>query len=296
MSDFSQRLNYYQPSGAAPIIGVFATLAAGVAGGSLLGAIYAFINHHDPLVYINLLLLFGFGIGLGLIVSKCVRAFRIRSEFAAASIALVVFAAAYAVHWFFYISTVLVDWETNSPFDVVTIAKVAVTFMSDPGTAWEVITDMNAEGMWSVGSSGGSGLRIRGLPLTALWVAEALVIAYHVISAPVAEAGRPYSERQDRWMNAHALPKPVAFIADEEAFKNALARGDYSAISTPLEPNDESSGDFAAVTIYEDSFEPCVSVSNVRAKVKKEKNVAKEVIRYLKISPDAAQNIVKSLS
>jgi hypothetical protein len=310
MCDYSRELNFYKPSGAAPASGVVATLVGGVLLGSLLGAVYAFVNHHDPLMYLNVLLLLFFGAVLGGTVSKGVRQFRIRNPFIAFAIAFVVFVVAYAVHWFFYLATVAVDWEGGSSFDISAIVGLAFFFMQQPAEALGFLRELNSQGVWSLTSlsSRSSGISPKGIVLTVIWVVEALALFYYSVSGPWEEACKPYSERQDKWMDPVSPAAPVAFIENVEEFKSAIARNNFSALTTPLKTLDEEDGAgeaddakntrFATLTLYLDPVESYISVGNVSIKEKKKKKKkdssvnTENVVRYLKIPFSLAQSII----
>ena len=298
MDNFSSSLNYYHPSGVFPLAGI-AALFAGCAGGAVLGAVYAFVNHHMPLVYLNVLLLCGFGFSLGWLGSWGVRKSRVRSASAAVVMGAVIFLTAYVSHWFFYISTVLVDWETDSPYSVMTVFNLALDFMRDPGESWEVIQGLNEEGVWSISKLGSSSSRSRfepkGLVLAAIWLIEALFLMYPAVKRTWEEACKPYSERQGEWMKPQELPVPIAFIEDPEEFKKAVDRGDYSMLTAQLPPSDEDVLKFANVCLYSDALESYVSVKNVSVTNKKKKETD-EVVRYLKISPQTAADILSALA
>ena len=304
MQDFSPNLNYYRPSGAAPIGGVLLTLALGVAAAFPIAFLYAFINHHDPILYLNILLAVGFGFVLGWVVSKGIHKFRIRNAFIALTIAVVVFAVAYVVHWFVYVSAVIVDWETDAPYDVLLIARYALDLFEAPGTFLEILKEMNHEGIWSISSSSGrsSATAVNGVFLTAIWIAEALVVFYNAVKKPLDETRKPYSERSEEWLKPQEMVLPIAFVANKAAFESSLARNDYSALTTPLPPlsgNEAEAQELnhATVTLYNDPFDPCITVSNVTVKQKKKKTdvSTKAVVRYLKVSPSVAQNIASAL-
>jgi hypothetical protein len=252
------------------------------------------------LIYINILLAGIFGAALGWLLSACVRRFRIRSVAAAVIIAIVVFSAAYAVHWAFYISTVLVDFTDDfSSFDVKTIAEIAGSYLADPQDAIEMIVEINKNGVWSIsGRSSSGGTTVSGIALAAIWIAEAVFILYFVVKQPAEQAGKPYSERMDKWLDARELGAFVPFIEDKKAFQNALASGDFSALETPLPFQEEGYTRYATVTLYSDPSEPYISVANTTVSVKKKKrdSSSSDVVKYLKISPSVAKNISGALS
>lgn len=306
MSDFTPNLSYYRPSGSASLVGVIATLFLGLLVGIPLACLYAFVNHHDPLLYLNILLAGGFGIALGWVVGKGIHRFQIRNIVVALLIAFPIFVAAYLTHWVAYIATVVVDWETDSPYNAAMIFNFAREIMKSPSDIWAIICELNETGIWSISSSSSSNnTAVKGIVLSLIWFVEAVVILWYTLKQPFQEAGKPYSERSEKWITPETLPLPIAFIEDKQALLSALARNDYSMLTTPLPPTGEddmsSEGQHghAQVVLYRDPFEPCVSIQNVSIKIKKKKKkmdaARTEIIRYLKITPSVAENIWKAL-
>jgi hypothetical protein len=304
MNDLSPRLTCYQPSGIAPIGGVVVTLFTGSVAGIFFGAVYAFLNHHDPLVYLNIILTLIWSFLIGNTIAKGIHKHHIRNAPVAAAMGAFAFAVTYIVHWFVYVSTVIIDFETDSPYDIAMIAEVAFSLMKDPKETWALIQEFNGEGVWSLSHSSGSQSEVNGLFLSAVWAAEALVLCYYCVKAPLDEVGRPYSERLGKWMEPQVLPYPIAFIEDEQGFKNSVARNDYSALTSLCSDDEEENGatqdkktryrKYATITLYQDPSEPYISVQNVSVKIKKREGdvSTKNVVQYLKISPTVAQNIV----
>jgi hypothetical protein len=301
MDSLLPRLNYYRPSGIFPPAGI-ATLFGGCAGGAALGAVYAFANYHIPLVYLNVLLLLGFAASLSWLGSWGVRKFHVRNAYAAAVMGAGIFLAAYTVHWTFYIATVVVDWTTDSPYDAAAIFNLAVDFMRNPTESWELIEILNETGVWNISSAPGrssqSGLEVKGIELTVIWIAEALVLLYFAVRKPWEEACKPYSERQGEWMKSTDLPAFIPFIENSEEFKHAVNRGDYSALITPLPASEEPLLKYAKIRLYSDALDPYITVQNVSISKKKKKETVSEknVVRCLKISPITAADISSALA
>jgi hypothetical protein len=274
------------------------TLPAGCAVGAILGALYAFANYHIPIVYLNVALLWVFAALLGELGSWGVRKFHVRNACAAAAIGAVIFLVSYAAHWYFYIATVIIDWDTDSPYDVAAIFSLAVDLIRNPEDSWELIKILNDTGVWSIaGRSSSSSLEVRGVVLAGVWVAEALVLLYSAVRKPWEEACKPYSERQGEWMKPTDLPAVIPFIENPGEFNNAANRGDYSALTAPLPAADEPPLRYARIRLYSDAFAPYVTVQNVSVSKKKKKETVsvKDIARCLKIPPTAAADISKAL-
>jgi hypothetical protein len=305
MRDLHPNLKYYQPSGTSPAGGVLVTLLGGMAAGSILAAVYAFLNHHDPLIYLNVLLTVVFAFSLGWIVSKGVRVFCIRNVSVAAAIGIIVFVTSYLIHWFFYLATLIIGFETDSSFDLAAIAELATDLLRNPRETLDFIRILNSEGVWNLESTSSSAdIEVKGVYLSAIWAAEALVICHYAVKMPMSAAGEPFSERLGRWITPTILPVRVAFIEDQDSFKNAVSRSDYSAITTPLGGDEQEaargkrSEKYAEVTLYPDPFEPCVSIRNVEVKITKKakRSSSANVVSYLKIPPTVAQSVSDALT
>jgi hypothetical protein len=298
MDNLSPHLNYYRPSGVFPPAGIM-TLFVGCAAGAVLGAVYAFASYHIPLIYLNFVLLFAFGVLLGWFGSWGVRKFHIRNAYAAVVMGAAIFLVAYVVHWPFYIATVIVDWETDSPYDIAAIFNLSGELMRDPAGNWVLIEFLNETGVWSISGRGSSSnLNVKGIELTCIWIGEALILLYYAVRKPWEEARKPYSERQGEWMKPTDLPTPIRFIESPKDFKNALSHNDYSALTTPILASVELPLKYAKVSLYSDALDPYVTVQNVSITKKAEKKTASEkaVVRCLKIHPTHATDITNALA
>jgi hypothetical protein len=298
MNDEFPQLACYEPSGVAPAGGFIAALASGVAFGAVSGPVYAFANYHSPMIYLNLFIAGGYGMLLGWFASFAVAGFHIRNVKLAGMVGFAAFLASYAAHWLFYLAIALLDWDGHSTYDVTEAARVAFELAGRPEDAWGFIKAINAQGIWSLsGSSGRELMAPKGMLLAAIWAAEAMALAYYSIAAPMSRVAKPYSERGNRWMKPVLFPEMAAFIEDENAFRLALSRGDYSALRVPPQPKEERYGvreaKYASVELFSDTSEQYISVYNVIEKSsKKKKEVSKQtVVSLLKITPRAASEL-----
>jgi hypothetical protein len=250
-------------------------------------------------MYVNVLFAVALGLSLGFAVSKGISAFHVRNVKCAAISGIVVFICAYVSHWFFYLAA----YGMTKLSEVPGVFETAFRLFENPLTALKEIKLMNDAGWLLPGASSMDvNIMVDDWALWAIWMLEAVCIGYFSLAAPMRQAGAPYSERRRMWMDAVELPKPVAFIENAEAFKDSLSLGDYGALMMPLgvrsasrEPRCEK---YAVVTMYPDSWDPYVSVSNVTAKIgKKWRDLsAKKVVEYLKVPAEISLEIKDALS
>lgn len=292
MNDLSVNLNFYRPSGAVSFFGVACTLLLGLIAGIPSACLYAFVSYHNPIVYLNVVFALLLGSVLGWLVSAGIRRFAVRNVPVAAAVSLVAVVGAWLAHWVFYGATVLADID-GMGWDFIHIALIGRDFLMEPGIFLSFIRAVNAEGVWTLESRSGSGIEIKGLLLSGIWLCEAAVIFWGALKSPWLEAGKPFSERSENWLKATPLPLAVAFVEDKSAFFTALSRGDWRALTSPL-PESDAPKQYATVTLYADAFEPCVTVTNTSVK-KKSGISTEEVARYLQVTPFVADSIQKAL-
>jgi len=324
----------------------------GVAAGVITGAVYAFAIFHSPLIYLNFLLTGALLFALGLTVSYGIYLFRIRNTKVGVLISFITFCVAYYVSWAVYIPTVLAHFGAGaSSFDIPLISRSAALFAQSPWGMWYWIQSINYNGVWSITNFGGgsrNAIPVSGIFLAIIWVIEAGIIAFGTVALGSDQAFKPFSERQGKWLEPKSLPGRIAFVENGDEMLNAFARGDFSALTTRLtatapqqygemkndaveetekeEKNEKNiEGNiirYGSVTLYQDSFEPYVTVHNVTisgqqasqtaqpkkkgifkkilgwfwSSSKDEENTTIEaVVEYLRISPTVAQNISNAL-
>jgi hypothetical protein len=296
--DGTPRLVCYKPSGAAPPSGVILTTLGGCVLALVSGGLYGVTVSAVPSIYVNALLAWALGLLLGFIVSRGIAAFHVRNVSCAVISGIIVFMCAYVSHWFFYLAA----YGITKLSEVPEVFGTARLLFENPRDAWEWIRFINEEGWSMAGSSGNGEIAVNGWTLWAMWTAEALLIGYFSLAAPVRQARMPYSERRGMWMDAVELPKHAAFIDDADAFRASLSRGDYGALMTPLDtwsaPRETRGEKYAAVTVYPDSWDPYISVSNVTVKTRRKKRrvSAKNVVKYLKVPAEISIKIKDALS
>jgi hypothetical protein len=295
---------------------VLTALAGGCAAGVVLGAVYALVNHHDPVIYLNVFLVLAAAWALGTAAAQGVRLGHIRNRAAGAFIGAVVFVAAYVSHWCVFLSTVIVNYSADvESFDIKAILELAAEFARNPGDTLRLIVRFNEAGTWSISGGGSSAVPVNGIVLALIWLAEAVILCYSSVRKPWIEAGKPYSERRSKWLDQKELPRHVELIENSEEFLNALARNDFSALTKPLDETGKKYLRYASVTLYTDSFDPYLSVQNVYSaghKPTKQATLGKRIwgrffspqeegstasilVQYLKINTSISQSITEVL-
>lgn len=172
---------YYRHSGKYSLGGVLFALVIGLLVGLPCAWLYAWLDHVNPIVYVNLLASFGFGGAIGLAVSLTLQSRKCRNVAVSGTVALLVVLVSYYVSWAVWLGAVA---------DV-----SAVALLQHPADLWQLLLIVNEKGAWSVRSG-----VVNGGALWVVWGAEAVCIigtAVYVVIHSISEA--TYCEACDRY-------------------------------------------------------------------------------------------------
>jgi hypothetical protein len=219
---------YYRPSGKFELLGLIYMLVFGAIGAVLLGAIYGYGVFYIPLVMLNLLLVVAYGFCVGLCVQYGAKRGKVRNSTLLLLGGLVAGLMAEYANWVWYIFA-LSKQET-------------LAYM--PGDVWQIILNVNAQGVWSVFDSTPTGIE-----LWLYWGAEALVIVGIAAIVPWLNLqSAPFCEQCSRWVEGKDKISPLDAVADRKGFKSRLEQGDYAPIKA-LKVLPQETSAFTTVTL-----------------------------------------------
>ena len=260
---------FYKHSGKAPLGGIVFTLAGGLIGGVLLGALYGFLIYWCPFVYVNVFMTIGFGIGLAMVVGTLGVIGKIRSVAVISVLALIVSAAAYYVHW--------AVW-----FGRIEGATQALTLEQ----LWVYLSAVAALGPWNI-----FGWTPTGASLWTIWGIEAFMIMGMATVSARGSIDIPFCETTDQWAIVEALPqhfKPV---------DSARAPETPRALLDALEPLEDPSATHSEVEVatVENSELRCVSLKTVEVTIKDDKAETKdtEIVKYMLFDRHSFDQLMK---
>ena len=254
---------YYVPSGKAPVAGIVYALIAGIAAALVGAAVYALLVHYVPFIYLDVIFCAALGFVVGFAITLGGHAGHLRNTGAYALVALVCGLIATYAQWLVYLSLVLpgnMD-DPNTGF-----AAVLSTLAASPSDLWDIITEINDVGLWSIKKT-----TVSGGALWAVWGLEAAIITGVSLLLGITGTSTPYSETKGCWMEEEALVPPLTHIDDPEAMKTMLEAGELSSILN-IQPSQDANN-FSRLSWYhcpQDEF-AYVSLKNVKMVMKKKK-------------------------
>jgi len=139
---------YYKPSGKTARISFLYFILAIAIGASIIGFIYSFAILYIPLIYLNLLCLFGAAFGIGLVANFVIATGKVRNKLIASIFGLLVGLAGLYVSWIVWIHY----YANLSAFAEVSYLDL----LTNPKLVWASIWEINEIGTWGIGRSGGA--------------------------------------------------------------------------------------------------------------------------------------------
>ena len=181
---------YYRHSGRFSAGGLATALVAGAGLALVLGFVYAYSTLYIPFVQVSALLTVGYGAALGIATATILKRFNTRNT----PLALL---ATFAV-------VCLGLWTAWSVWLYALLARSGISggpslpgIFLNPFLVVELIRQVNAVGAWSISRSAGA---VTGLPLTAVWLAEAgLLFGTALYLASDAMQVEPFCEACGKW-------------------------------------------------------------------------------------------------
>ncbi|QSH42179.1 hypothetical protein P0136_04145 [Lentisphaerota bacterium ZTH] len=209
---------YYRHSGEAGLFGLFCIIAGGVTVVALLGALYGFIIHWVPSVYISFFIILGYAVGVGAAIASAGYLGKVRNMqlLIISGVLLGIFAV--YLGW--------VSWIYASP------VSNAIIWRS--GELFKVIKFLGEQGAWSI-----FGWTPKGIVLYTVWGIEAALIMAGAVLVPWYVLNNiPFCEYCRKWIR-HNVPLKILRLPEKQAaLKTAFEAGDFSVLEQ-LEAVDE---------------------------------------------------------
>jgi hypothetical protein len=271
---------YYRPSGRFELLGLVYMLAFGAIGAALLGAAYGYGVYYIPLVWLNMLLVIAYGFCVGLCVQYGAKRGKVRNNALLLLGGLVAGLMAEYANWVWYIFA-LSKQDT-------------LAYM--PADIWQIILNINAQGVWSVFDSTPTGFE-----LWLYWGAEALVIVGIASVVPWLNLrNAPFCEPCNRWVDSKEKIAPLDAVADPKGFKSRLEQGDYAPLKA-LKRLPQETAAFTTVTLLKcpgcqsSNFLTAQAVTLTKDKKGKISRNTANILENLVISSDNYRSIKSAL-
>ena len=202
----------YSHSGTVPLGGAIWTTLFGLAAAVIGGVVYAYAFHWIGVAwFIRLGLAFIYALVVGCTISGVANRTKIRSPLFVTVVGLLCTAVGLWVYWGAY------NWACNGP-------QVGVAAWTPQGLV-EQGRDLFANGSWTFKRK-----VVRGWPLVAFWVGEALTGLWLVVTLARSDADRPFCETCLEWTNPTKGLMNLSATGHEPVWGEVLA-GELPAIA-----------------------------------------------------------------
>jgi len=215
------RENRYRPSGIFDLQLLLSAHLITLAVGVLLAILYACAIRYNPFLYFNVLLAFGFATLLSRILTTRMEAGRMRNPVVGAAATLLTTGIILFISWEVWLFSILQAADRTD---------IALQVLLSPRELIHLVHTINEDGIWTVkrlselARSGSNGITVSGPALTAIWVAEALII----IGLPTARvwgvAQTPFCEKCFTWCREQKGIRTIANVRKSDLIPRILAR------------------------------------------------------------------------
>ncbi|WP_420572589.1 hypothetical protein [Kordia sp.] len=278
---------YYKPSGKTSPISLLFLLIAIAIGAPIIAFIYSYAILYIPLIYLNILCLFGAAFGIGFVANFVVGMGKVRNKTVAMIFGLIVGLAGLYVSWVVWIY----DHANASAF-------VEVSYMdllTNPKALWGIIWEINVHGTWGIGRSGGA---VDGIMLTIVWIIEALAIVGVSVFFAYSKACEPYLENDDDWAETTKIG-PFELIEDITSLKQELETQKYEQLHALPKEEAGRTKSYTSLLLYhgqkkEQAKEFYLTVNNMMEDYDKDGKLSfdeKTQISFIRISKEAGQQL-----
>lgn len=276
---------YYKPSGKFSPLSIAYFILITLTIIPLLALLYAYSIRNIPFIYVNVIFAILFGLGIGKAVDLFViKLGKVRSGKIALLFGVLAALIGFYFHWAAW-SYLLVSEETVELFGI-TFTSINLNGLMEmilsPLGVWQTRGFVNLIGTWGLSGNG----NITGIPLTVIWVIEALLIMVPAIFTAIGRDEEPFCELNQRWFSKKTLP---AFQALQARAIDALTSTEKGGFVEELQKvNDPTTQNHSIFTLYSnETNENYLSVENQIATINDKGEVSfsdESLVKYLEIT------------
>lgn len=278
---------YYKPSGKTAPVSILYLILGIAVGASIIGFIYSYAILYIPIIYLNILCLFGAAFGIGFVANFVVGLGKVRNKLVATIFGLIIGLAGLYISWLVWIY----DHGNASAFAEISYMDL----LSNPGGMWDFIWAINEEGTWGIGRSGGA---VSGMFLSVIWLIEAIAFVGVAAFFGYSKACEPYLENDDDWAETTKI-EPFKLIEDVSGLKHELETQNYEQLlALPIEEAGRTKS-YTSLLLYHgqkkaQAKEFYLTVNNMMEDYDKEGKLSfdeKPQISFIRISKEAGQQL-----
>lgn len=229
---YNTNVNFYRHSGKAPVLGLILIGIAGLVVTPILGVIYGYLLFYIPIIYLNLLVVFGYVYAVSYVLSRAAKFGKVRNNYLMGIAGFGFGLLAEYVGWVSWIAAII-----GSPVNLIGFFY--------PREVLAIIMKIAQQGAWSF-----EGTTPTGIFLYLIWVTEALFVVGGITYMAVkALLKLPFCEESDAWADKRSIVGVFEPITNSKQFKASISQGSFSAFNE-LKPS-QSNNHFTLLELYE---------------------------------------------
>ena len=218
---------YYKPSGKFSPISLLYFVVFMVITIPVLSIVYIYAIRFIPFIYLNFLIAIACGCAVGFVMMLISKWGKIRNTILVICLTIVAMIVLKYFQWCIYIPLVYSDIYHFFQASFLDRMLLSFDLFLRPDVVIEEAIFINANGTWSLGSSGSSGYAVTGIFLSIVWIGEFILMLAGAIALAFSQPGSPYSENTNDWYKEVKTPFEAGLPADPAAFKARLETGDF---------------------------------------------------------------------
>jgi hypothetical protein len=281
---------YYRHSNRITWPGIILGAAIGIGIGCVCSIVYAYGVRWVPYPKLDMLLAVVFGAAVGGSTAKVMHVLKVRSVPITLAVIAAVMAVAYYLAWAIWLAIVFGESRMAHP-------PSAAEFITHPNWVYHGAGYWNRYGTWRMSEHDKEATK--GIGLTLIWVAEAIVIFGGALLVGQSIMGdTPFCEGCNEWASS-GLSLTTGLAPDPAQLKQRLESGDFAYIRT-LPPPNTASGSWLTFThrgCLDCQKFHTLTVKQTTAKFNKKGQIAqkteKTLVRNLLVGPEALE-VLKS--
>ena len=216
---------YYKPSGKfAGVYFLYYVLFTFICV-PILSAIYIYLIHYIPFIYLNVLIAIGCGVALGYMMLFAAKNGKARNPAVVLLLSILALLIMKYIQWCIYIPLIYDNvYEVFYPGLTLgeRFVESAYLFVR-PGLVYELAAEINEFGAWSFGDND-----VNGVMLLVVWTVEFLIMAVCALVIPRLVAKKPFSEEQGNWYTEMDRVIEVDLPPNFDDIKRSMENGDFT--------------------------------------------------------------------
>jgi hypothetical protein len=222
---------YYKESGNVDLMNLFLGIIISLIFTFIFGYLYSLLMYFIPIIYFNIIISIGFGFIVSLLIRLIIRIGKIRNKKFRILISVLIILFMTYFQWISFIDSILLD-----KYPSITESLYSINWILNPSEFFNIIGQINENGTWGLGASGG--FPVKGISLTFIWLVEILIFTLPTIKMLYDFKVYPYSEKFNKWYPKYTIDEYFESLYSKNSIEPLLDSGVIQTLSNLNEANE----------------------------------------------------------